>query len=282
MNATAYPLTWAAGWKRCNARTRAKFGKAGSGWRSPEQGGGYQGRQSLTIDQATRRVIDELRRFGIPDWNVIVSTNLVNQTKGAFVKALLILALLIPSSSFAWDCSYWSQSSNPAAECYRPPAVPNTAVSSSQQSQIQNQSQDQAQTANGGAATNAGNNQSTSFYSSMPRTAPAVAEGSIMITGCGVSGNAGGSNVRGSAFLGVGFTTDECYAFILAQAYQAVGQLQAACEVINTTNAVKRAKKRGFAAPDCTPPAPKVIYAPAPDTYTRKQVDDITKKLLSK
>jgi hypothetical protein len=62
MNATAYPLTWPAGWKRCASRTRAKFGKKGRG--SPEAGGGYEGTQQLSIDQATRRVIDELRRFG--------------------------------------------------------------------------------------------------------------------------------------------------------------------------------------------------------------------------
>lgn len=76
MNATAYPLTWPPGWKRITSRTRAKFGKKGRGWRPPEAGGGYEGQQQLTIEQATRRVLGELKRFGIPDWNVIISTNL--------------------------------------------------------------------------------------------------------------------------------------------------------------------------------------------------------------
>jgi hypothetical protein len=80
MNATAYPLTWPAGWKRCQVRTRAKFkGRAGK-WGS--ESGQFTPAQALTIDQATRRVIDELRRFGIPDWNVIVSTNLELRNDG--------------------------------------------------------------------------------------------------------------------------------------------------------------------------------------------------------
>jgi hypothetical protein len=82
MNATAFPLTWPVGWKRCTSRTRAKFGRAGAGRRPPEQGGGYDGKKSLTIEQATRRVLDELKRFGIPDWNIIVSTNLELRNDG--------------------------------------------------------------------------------------------------------------------------------------------------------------------------------------------------------
>lgn len=79
MNATAYPLTWPMGWKRCSVRTRARFGRKGAGWGNP---GGYSGKQALSIDQATRRVIEELRLFGIPDWNVIVSTNLELRNDG--------------------------------------------------------------------------------------------------------------------------------------------------------------------------------------------------------
>jgi hypothetical protein len=82
MNATAYPLTWPAGWKRTQVRTRAKFGRGVQQYRTETVNGisrqvaTYQSKESLSIDQATRRVLDELRRFGIPDWNIIVSTNL--------------------------------------------------------------------------------------------------------------------------------------------------------------------------------------------------------------
>lgn len=74
MNETAYPLTWPAGWKRTQPglRTRASFGRKGPG-HTP---GGWVGKQHLTIEQAKQRVLDELRRFGVPDYNVIISTNL--------------------------------------------------------------------------------------------------------------------------------------------------------------------------------------------------------------
>jgi hypothetical protein len=75
MSATAYPLAWPLGWKRTQARTRAKFvGKAGR--YSGENGEQWEPKRDLTIEQATRRVLEELRRFGVAEWNVILSTNL--------------------------------------------------------------------------------------------------------------------------------------------------------------------------------------------------------------
>lgn len=88
------------------------------------------------------------------------------------------------------------------------------------------------------------------------RQAPAVAQGSFAIQGCGAAGNVGGSNTHGAAFLGVGFTPAECYAFLLAQSYQAVGQTEAACLVLNSTKAARRAAKRGVALPSCAPGEP--------------------------
>jgi len=81
-----------------------------------------------------------------------------------------------------------------------------------------------------------------------------------MIQGCGVGGNVGGSNVRGAAFLGVAFTPRECYLYMQAQAYAAVGQDQAACEVLNHTKAAKRLHEEGMDLPACLPPPPVVWH----------------------
>lgn len=120
--------------------------------------------------------------------------------------------------------------------------------------------------------------------------------GTQIITGCGISGQVGGSNVHGSAILGVGFTTAECYAYIEAQAFHAIGMNQSACEILMHTDAAKRAMDRGAKLPDCAPPA--VVYqtievpgptivkevpiqavgdvtcdaAPAPNKHTKKRV----------
>lgn len=75
MSVTAYPLAWPPGWKRTSYRTRARFvGKTGRAL--PGEAGGWSPKQALTIAQATQRVMDELKRFGVPDWNIIISTNL--------------------------------------------------------------------------------------------------------------------------------------------------------------------------------------------------------------
>lgn len=88
MNATASPLTWPPGWKRCASRTRAKFvGKATTWvqdgtWSDGRPKNRMVPRQALTIEQGTRRVLDELKRFGVPDWKVIISTNLQLRNDG--------------------------------------------------------------------------------------------------------------------------------------------------------------------------------------------------------
>ncbi|MGA0588304.1 J domain-containing protein [Dyella sp. KRB-257] len=68
----AFPLQWPAGWKRTplSSRTRARFGKASSGY------GGYTSRGELTVAQATDRVLGELRRMGVHDFDLVISSNL--------------------------------------------------------------------------------------------------------------------------------------------------------------------------------------------------------------
>lgn len=60
---TSYPLTWPGGWRRTDPhfRQRANFSK---------------NKQQVSVAEGTRRVLDELRRFGVPDYQVILSTNI--------------------------------------------------------------------------------------------------------------------------------------------------------------------------------------------------------------
>jgi hypothetical protein len=99
-----------------------------------------------------------------------------------------------------------------------------------------------------------------------------VGLGTQIITGCGVSGQAGGSNTRGSAILGVGFTTSECYAYIEAQAFHAIGDEYDACLVLHSTDAAKRTEKRlGHPLGACEPPAPVVEYRQPPGTWYNEE-----------
>ena len=64
---TAYPLSWPIGWKRNTTRVRSRFGK----WNAPP-----------SVSAATRFVLDELRRMGVGDWHVVISTNLELRNDG--------------------------------------------------------------------------------------------------------------------------------------------------------------------------------------------------------
>jgi hypothetical protein len=74
MNETRYPLCWPANWKRTTNRTRAQFGKAKPYTdRSGEQI--YMGKGRLSMHDAIQRIAYELERFGVPEENVIISSN---------------------------------------------------------------------------------------------------------------------------------------------------------------------------------------------------------------
>jgi len=74
MSIPAFPLAWPTGWRRTQSynRTTARFRKAG------KQGGDgrWQPQRDITISEAIERVRDELRRMGIHDDDLVVSTNL--------------------------------------------------------------------------------------------------------------------------------------------------------------------------------------------------------------
>lgn len=64
---TASPLCWPQGWKRSISKESSRFGK----WNKP-----------VSIAKATDFVLEELRRMGIPDYNVIISTDLKLRNDG--------------------------------------------------------------------------------------------------------------------------------------------------------------------------------------------------------
>lgn len=76
MTATAYPLSWPAGWKRTQPylRQRAQFGRMKQSQYS------WQSKERLTLEQARKRLADELDRLGAV--NEILSTNLVLRADG--------------------------------------------------------------------------------------------------------------------------------------------------------------------------------------------------------
>jgi hypothetical protein len=102
---------------------------------------------------------------------------------------------------------------------------------------------------------------STSYSYTEARRAPSIGQGSFAISGCSVGGNAGGSNIHGSAFLGFGWTPQECYKFMLAQAYQSVGEKKAVCDILKNTKVGRRLEKDGIKLPECLP---EVVVVPAP------------------
>jgi hypothetical protein len=111
----------------------------------------------------------------------------------------------------------------------------------------------------------------TSQYSYTERArAPSVGQGSFAISGCAVGGNAGGSNIHGSAFLGFGWTPQECYKFMLAQAYQSVGEKKAVCDILRNTKVGRRLQKDGVELPECVEQVVVIAtpVAPAPVDLT--------------
>lgn len=78
MNAVkAYPLQWPTGWRRTAAeqRERGKFFKATRSY-SADQQNSWRTQRELTIAEATKRVLDQLRMFGVLEDDAVISTNL--------------------------------------------------------------------------------------------------------------------------------------------------------------------------------------------------------------
>lgn len=154
-------------------------------------------------------------------------------------------------------------------------------------------SQSQTQSSVSGAeATNAGNSQSVN--TKVERSAPSLGQGGLYNSGCGAGVNGGGSSPGGAGFLGATWTTHDCYLFLLAQRYEAIGMPDTACDVLNSTRAARKAFERlGIEPPDCKlkKPAEVVIeshsqpVAPAIDLskyVTRDELVERDRRILKK
>jgi hypothetical protein len=113
------------------------------------------------------------------------------------------------------------------------------------------------------ASSNSGGNALT-VNENQVRQAPGLAQGSFAIVGCGFAANAGGSGAGGAGFLGLGFTPEQCYDFMLANAYCTAGATAACCEVLNSSKAGRRAAARGVRLPECRPPVADPAPQPQP------------------
>lgn len=69
----ASPLTWPEGWKRNSVKKSSQF--------RTKKDVGY-GHNKITISKSVNFVLNELQRMGIPDWNIIISTNLILRNDG--------------------------------------------------------------------------------------------------------------------------------------------------------------------------------------------------------
>lgn len=73
----AYPLSWPNGWKRTAPadRQNAKFFATGRRPSSGDPTQSYQFRKSRSMEESAHVLYEELRRLGVGDWDVIISSN---------------------------------------------------------------------------------------------------------------------------------------------------------------------------------------------------------------
>ncbi len=74
----AYPLQWPRGWPRKlpHHRTSAKFRKGSGGWVGAEGQRRYQSAERVSLSEGIRRVKRELRAFGVPEHQIVISSDL--------------------------------------------------------------------------------------------------------------------------------------------------------------------------------------------------------------
>jgi len=74
MNETRYPLSWPASWPRTKFRISAQFSKTHA--RLGSLDASVRDKSKLSIRDSIDRIADELRRMGVKEESVIISTNI--------------------------------------------------------------------------------------------------------------------------------------------------------------------------------------------------------------
>ncbi len=108
MTITRYPLAWPAAWRRTPAyrRMRATFGR-----KERKSGQSWDSRVRVTVNDATTRVREELRRLGVVrDDNIIISTNVRLRLDGLPRSGE-------PEPNDPGVAVYWERSNEPPAAC---------------------------------------------------------------------------------------------------------------------------------------------------------------------
>lgn len=71
----SYPLSWPEGWKRAKLRMSAKFSRREDQKYGAQGQPLYREKKDLSVADSVKRVLGELQRMGIRDWNIIISSN---------------------------------------------------------------------------------------------------------------------------------------------------------------------------------------------------------------
>lgn len=193
------------------------------------------------------------------------------------MKAIATFLLLIASNAaHAWDCSYWSQSSNPKAECYKAAAAP--SISNSAQP-ISNANAGASQTQNAAAtANNQGNSQSVNLLT--PRNAPAAFAGGTNTTApCYTSIGAGISSTVGGLSFGSGRKAKDCARFILAQDLYSRGLFTAGDKVYCAITEIREALGETCLAVIAEQ---RTVEIQQTDTVSRVELSRLMRKALTK
>lgn len=76
----AYPLAWPVGWRRATTRKRAMFAKGITQY--IDGGGSYQRYDRIGVGEGVKRILAELRRMGLGDWQVVISSDVPLNREG--------------------------------------------------------------------------------------------------------------------------------------------------------------------------------------------------------
>jgi len=79
---TAYPLKWPDHWPRTTMRKRAKFSTGSRQYSQTTPGYSYVAKKELSISDGTKRVLAQLRTFGVREGQWVISTNLELRNDG--------------------------------------------------------------------------------------------------------------------------------------------------------------------------------------------------------